>query len=101
MRLPSRDCAKIYLNEKAVGTQLRELFASKRVRREDLFITSKIWPTDQSPEHVEQACRGTLKDLQLDYLDLYLIHWPVCWEHTGSFDTDADRRPTSSNGMAK
>ena len=47
------------------------------VTREELLVTSKLWNTDHSAEDVEAACRRSLADLQLDYLDLYLIHFPI------------------------
>lgn len=64
----------IYENEKDVGEGVRCAIAQKIVTREDLFITSKLWNTDHAPKHVIEACRKTLSDLGLDYLDLYLIH---------------------------
>ena len=65
------DCAAYYKNEKIIGDTLQEVFNEDLVKREDLFITSKLWNNNHAPEHVEEALRNTLHDLRLDYLDLY------------------------------
>ncbi|WP_299119491.1 aldo/keto reductase [uncultured Eubacterium sp.] len=70
------DCAAIYGNEKEVGQALRDSFREGIVRREELFVTSKLWNSHHAPQDVEPAIRQTLSDLGLDYVDLYLIHWP-------------------------
>lgn len=71
------DCASIYENQTQVGQGLAATLADSSVTRADLFITSKLWNTDHDPAAVETACRRTLAELQLEYLDLYLIHWGV------------------------
>ena len=74
------DCAYIYKNEKEIGKALQYAFHTGLIKREELFITSKLWNSDHYPERVEVAIRKSLRDLQLDYLDLYLIHWPIAFK---------------------
>jgi len=80
------DCAAAYCNEKFVGETLEKAFKELSIKREDVFITSKLWNTHHKAEHVRKACETTLANLRLKYLDLYLIHWPVAFEFTGVFD---------------
>src|SRR3989338_3251300 len=71
------DCAAIYRNEKEIGQAFKNIFRNGEVKRDEVFITSKLWNTEHIKERVEAACRQTLSDLQLDYLDLYLMHWGI------------------------
>ena len=71
------DTAACYGNEESVGKAIK----LSRINREELFVTSKLWNTDQGYESTLKAFNKTIKDLDLDYLDLYLIHWPVVKGH--------------------
>ena len=74
------DCAAIYGNEKEIGEALQKVFKKGSVKREDVWITSKLWNNAHRKEDVIPALKNTLSDLQLNYLDLYLIHWPVAFK---------------------
>ena len=76
------DCAPVYQNENSVGEGIK----ASGIKREELFVTSKVWNEDRGRFRTIAACERSLKDLGLDYFDLYLIHWPAspkdydCWE---------------------
>lgn len=67
------DTAFAYGNEEAVGKGLKE----SKINREELFITGKLWNDDRGYDNIINACKRTINNLQCDYLDLYLIHWPA------------------------
>ncbi|RIX48702.1 aldo/keto reductase [Paenibacillus nanensis] len=77
----SIDTAAIYGNESSVGEGIRQAMAENGLKREDLFVTSKVWNADLGYESTLAAYETSLSKLGLDYLDLYLIHWPVAGKY--------------------
>lgn len=71
------DTAAFYENEEAIGNALQKIFQKGVLKREDIFITTKLAHSDHRPERVEPAIQLSLKKLQLSYVDLYLIHFPI------------------------
>ncbi len=89
------DCASVYGNERNIGQSLKEAIDGG-VNREQLWITSKVWNDMHGDGDVLISCAKTLKDLQLEYLDLYLVHWPFPNYHSPGCDVTArnpDARP--------
>ncbi|RBH60018.1 MULTISPECIES: aldo/keto reductase [Pseudomonas] len=74
------DCAERYRNEEGVGIALQEVLQTGKVRREELFITTKLWNTNHRPERVEPAFAASCRRLQVDYIDCYLIHTPFAFQ---------------------
>jgi len=87
------DCAERYRNEEAVGVAIREALDAGTVRREELFVTTKLWNTNHRPERVRPAFEASLRRLQLDYADCYLIHTPF------AFRPGDDQDPRDDNGQ--
>ena len=79
------DCASVYANEDAVGQSLQTLLQGG-IPREELWITSKVWNDMHGEGQVLQSCQQSLKNLQLDYLDLFLVHWPFPNSHGKGVD---------------
>jgi diketogulonate reductase-like aldo/keto reductase len=73
------DCAERYRNEEAVGDAMQAVFQSGTIRRQDVFVTTKLWNTNHRPERVKPALLASLRRLQLDYVDCYLIHTPFAF----------------------
>lgn len=71
------DCASLYGNEAEVGKAIRDAIGAGELTRNELWITSKLWSNSHGRNHVEPALRKTLQDLELEYVDMYMIHWPI------------------------
>jgi diketogulonate reductase-like aldo/keto reductase len=87
------DAAERYRNEEAVGDALREMFAAGTVQRNDVFVTTKLWNTNHRPERVKPAFEASLRRLQIDYADCYLIHTPF------AFRPGDDQDPRDENNQ--
>ena len=86
------DTAERYQTEKEVGEAIKEVFKAGNIKREDVFVATKLWNTNHRPERVKPAFEASLKRLQLDYLDLYLIHTPF------PFQPGDQQDPRDANG---
>ena len=74
------DCAERYRNEEAVGEAMQEVFKAGAIRREDVFVTTKLWNTNHRPERVQPAFDGSRRRLQIDTVDCYIIHTPFAFQ---------------------
>ncbi len=86
------DCAERYRNEREVGEALRAGLSAARIKRQDIFVTTKLWNTNHRPERVEPAFEASRNRLGLEYLDLYLIHTPF------AFQAGDEQEPRDKNG---
>jgi diketogulonate reductase-like aldo/keto reductase len=86
------DCAERYRNEEAVGGAIQDALKAGTLRREDLFVTTKLWNTNHRPERVKPAFDASRRRLQLDYIDCYLIHTPF------AFQPGEEQDPRDENG---
>ena len=96
------DCASVYQNEKEIGKVLKQIFEEKVMKRQDLFITSKVW--NDMHGRVLESCQKSLEDLGLEYLDLYFIHWPFPNYHAPGCSGDSrnpDSKPSSIEEFMK
>jgi alcohol dehydrogenase (NADP+) len=82
------DCASVYGNEHLIGNSLKNVM-DRGIKREELFVTSKVWNNMHGDGDVLLSCAKTLKDLKLEYLDLYLVHWPFPNHHAPGVSVDS------------
>jgi len=88
------DCAAVYQNEAQIGEVLSKAVSEGAVTREELFVTSKVWNDMHGEGKVQESCKKSLADLQLDYIDLFFVHWPFPNYHAPGCDGDS-RNPDS------
>jgi diketogulonate reductase-like aldo/keto reductase len=87
------DCAERYRNEQAVGDAMQEVFKTGAIRREDVFVTTKLWNNNHRPERVKAAFDASRQRLQLDHVDCYLVHTPF------AFQPGDDQMPKDERGQ--
>jgi glycerol 2-dehydrogenase (NADP+) len=92
------DCAFCYQNEDEVGAALQEVIKKGVVKREELFVTSKLWCTFHT--RVEEALRKSLESLGCGYVDLYLVHWPVPMNPDGTNPDSVYHQKSSGSGWS-
>ncbi len=80
------DTAERYQTEKEVGEAMQEVFKEGKIKREDVFVVTKLWNTNHRPERVKPAFEASLKKLQVDFVDLYLIHTPFAFQPGNELD---------------
>jgi diketogulonate reductase-like aldo/keto reductase len=85
------DCAERYRNEEAVGEAMQEVFKAGEIRREEVFITTKLWNTNHRPERVKAAFDGSRRRLQIDTVDCYIIHTPFAFQPGDNQDPRDER----------
>jgi diketogulonate reductase-like aldo/keto reductase len=94
------DASERYRNEKEVGEAMQEVFKAGKIKREDVFVATKLWNNNHRPERVKPAFEASLKRLQLDYVDLYLIHTPFAFQPGDEQDPrDADGNVIYDKGV--
>src|SRR5271163_1685182 len=86
------DTAERYRTETEVGQAIQEVFKAGKIKREDVFVATKLWNTNHRPERVKPACEASLQKLQLEFVDLYLIHTPF------AFQPGDEQDPRDANG---
>src|SRR6201997_5745259 len=86
------DAAERYRNEKEGGEAIQEVFKAGKIKREEVFIATKLWNNNHRPERVKPAFEASLKKLRIDYIDLYLIHTPF------AFQPGDEQDPRDANG---
>ena len=94
------DTAERYRTEKQVGEAMQEVFEAGAIKRQEVFVITKLWNTNHQPQRVKPAFEASLAKLQLDYLDLYLIHTPFAFEPGDNQDPrDADGKVIYDKGI--
>jgi diketogulonate reductase-like aldo/keto reductase len=94
------DASERYRNEREVGEAMQEVLKAGKIRREEVFVATKLWNNNHRPERVEPAFEASLKKLQLDYVDLYLIHTPFAFQPGEEQDPrDADGNVIYDKGV--